>query len=375
MRKRRAILIWAALVLVLVSGCTRIPTTGPVDPAAGRGRVPEVSVEVAAEPPEPGASPRTVVEGFLQAMANYQQDYAVARLYLASEQRESWRPESGVTVYEDGYGVSSTPESARLEAPLRGRLGADGSYQSSADQLVHDFMVVRDADGEWRIGNPPEGLLVSHYLFEKFYRMVNIYFFDPTWTSVVADPVFLPTGNQTPTALLQALLRGPTDWLTPAVVTAMPAQARLNVQSAFIDEMGVVEVSLNEAVGGLAEEQRSRMAGQVTWTLGQLEGVTGVRFLINGAPYAVPEAEDGVVRIQAFTRLDPSPDQRTVQVFGATSGGLVMITDPALGGQTQAVPGPLGSQGGIEALAVSAGADRLAFVSANGSVLRAGTFG
>lgn len=373
-RRLRAVLVWVTL-LALLGGCTRIPTAGPVEPAAGPSRVPEVSVEVAAEPPIAGASPRTVVEGYLQAMANYQQGYSVARLYLASDIRDNWRPENGVTVYEDGYGVTSTPDTASLEAPLRGRLGPDGSFQPTNELLMHDFGVARDVDGEWRIRNPPNGLLVSRYLFEKFYRSTNIYFYDPTWTTVVPDPIFLPTGNQTPTALLQALLRGPTDWLTPAVVTAVPAQTRLNVQSAFVDEDGVVEVSFNESVAALADEQRSRMAGQVTWTLGQLDGVSGVRFLMNGAPYAVPEAQQGVVRIQAFAWLDPSPSQRPVTVFGATPSGLVTVNDSVDGVEPRPVPGPLGSLNGIESLAVSPAADLAAVVTDGQTVLRAGPIG
>lgn len=371
----RALLVWVSLVALVMTGCASIPTSGPVERGAGLGRVPEVSVEVAPEPPLPGALPRTVVEGYLQAMANYQQGYAVARLFLASDVRDRWRPENGVAVYKDGYGVTSTPESAQLDAPLRGRIGPDGSFQHTSEQLVHDFGMIRDVDGEWRIGNPPDGLLVSSYLFENFYRSFNIYFYDPSWTTVVPDPIFLPEGNQTPTALLQALLRGPTDWLLPVVVTAIPAQTRLNVQSAFVDPNGVVEVSLNDTVGALAEEQRSRMAGQITWTLGQIEGVNGVRFLLNGAPYAVPEAVDGVVRIQAFSWMDPSPPQRAVPVFGATADGVVTVGESARGAELQPVAGPLGATPDVDSLAVSAPTDRIAVVTGGGSTLKVAPVG
>ncbi len=62
-----------------------------------------------------------MVEGFLQAMANYQSGYQVARQYLMPEVRDSWRPEDGgVQVYADGYSVTATPESVMLSAPLGG---------------------------------------------------------------------------------------------------------------------------------------------------------------------------------------------------------------------------------------------------------------
>lgn len=366
-------MVWLGLLALVLSGCADIPTTGPVVEAERPGGAPEISVEVAAEEPVAGASPRTVVEGYLQAMATYQQGYAIARLYLASDVRDSWRPDDGVMVYEDGYGVTSTPESAALEAPLLGRVAPEGAFRHSSERLAHDFHMVRDVDGEWRIHNPPDGLLISSYLFDTFYRSLNVYYYDPGWTTVVPDPIFLPEGNQTPTALWQALLRGPTDWLMPAVVTAIPAETRLNVQSAFVDSGNVVEVSLDESVAALVDEQRSRMAGQVVWTLRQIPEVVGVRFLMNGAPYAVPEAVDGVVGIQAFAWLDPSRTQPgPVSMFGATPDGIVSVIDSARGAQVTPVPGPPGSLPGVDALAVSRAADRIAVVAGDATSLRLG---
>lgn len=365
--------VWATLITVLLGGCAHIPTSGPVVAGGGPTRLPEVSVEVEPEPPRPGATPRAVVEGYLQAMANYQPGYSVARLYLASDVRDTWRPETGVTVYEDGYGVTATTQAVALDAPVVGRVGTDGSFAHSGETVRHEFGMARDRDGEWRIRNPPAGLLISRYLFETFYQSVSIYFFDPGWTAVVADTVFLPTGNRTATALLQALLRGPSDWLAPVVVTAVPSQTRLNVQSAFIDPDGVVEVSLNETIAALGDEQRSRLAGQLAWTLGQLPGVTGVRLLMNGSPYSVPEAEEGVARIEAYSWLNPMPPARPVSTFGVTTGGLVRIGDSA--GETELIPvsGPWGTTPRMSAVAVDRTQDRVAALNADRTVLWTGS--
>lgn len=366
-------LLLLTIILVLTPGCVRIPTSGPVMAGGGPTKLPEISVEVAPEPPRPGASPRAVVEGFLQAMANYQQGYGVARLYLAADVRDSWRPETGVTVYEDGYGVTATPEAAFLEAPTVGQIGPDGAFEHRRETLRHEFGMDRDADGEWRIRNPPEGLLISRYLFDTFYQPVNIYFFDPTWTTVVPDPIFLPIANRTPTALLQALLRGPTDWLSPVVLTAVPNQTRLNVQSAFIDSGGVVEVSLNEAVASLADEQRSRLGGQVAWTLSQLPGVSGVRFLMNGSPYSIPDAQQGVVRVETYAGLDPIPSTRRVVSFGATETGLVTLMEGQRGLELEPIAGAWGETPGVTALAVSHTLDYIAAVSREGTALNIGS--
>ncbi len=135
-----------------------------------------------------------------------------------------------------------------------GRVGSDLSYQQTGDQIRHDFRVTTDANGEWRISNPPKGLLISQYLFSQFYQQVTIYFYDPSYTTLVPDPIYLPHGNQGATTLIQALLRGgPSQWLGPGgAVSAIPPQTRLSVNAAPpVSADQVVEVSLSEQISGL----------------------------------------------------------------------------------------------------------------------------
>lgn len=361
-------LVWA--LVLLLAGCATIPTSGPVVSGSGPSHAPEVSVEIAPEAPHEGASPGTIVNGFLQAMANYQQGYEVARLYLAPDVRDSWRPEEGVTVYADGFGVASTPDSAVLDAPVVGRIGSDGAYEHVDGRMRLDFGLIKDADGQWRIGQPPKGIVVSQYLFGRFYQRLNTYYYDPAFTRLVPDPVFLPKGAQTATTLLQALLRGPSAWIRPAVVSAIPAQTKLNVQSASIDPRGVVEVSLSQHVAALGEDQRSRAAAQIVWTLTQIDGVTGVRLTVDGAPWAVKEQLQGVVPIGAYAWLESMPSQRVPQLYGATGAGVVRV-DERSGAPVQLTPiaGEFAKRPGISAIAVSPAADRLAVVTDGGSKL------
>lgn len=359
------IIAWFA-ALILLPGCAQIPTTGPVEAGDARGHVPDAAVEIAPEGPVRGANPRTIVDGFLQAMANYQQGYQVAREYLAPEVRDVWRPDEGVAIYADGYGVSATLDSAVLEAPQVARVGPDGAYEHHHVPMRLDFGMVRDQDGEWRISQPPRGLLVSQYLFAKFYQRVNTYFFDPNYTMLVPDPIYLPRGNRTATPLLQALLRGPTEWLRPVVLSAIPPQTKLSLQAASVDARGVVEVSLNDAVVGLGEEQRGRMVGQITWTLGQLAGVTGVRLTVNGAPYPTREQNpQGIVPVSVSTFLDPISTQQNLQLFGVTAEGVVRLNETPRGAELVPVPGPLGRMRGIASVAPSLTGDQVAVVNDN----------
>lgn len=369
---RRIGLRWTALLLglvLLLSGCATIPRSGPVEEVGVQPNNTGVSVEIAPDPPSPGASPREVVEGFLQAMANYQTGYQVAREYLMPEVRDTWRPEDGVLVYADGYSVTATPESVLLSAPVVGRIGSDLSYRESAEQIRHDFGVAADPNGEWRIANPPQGLLISHYLFNQFYQQVNVYYYDPSYTTLVPDPIFLPQGNQNATTLMQALLRGPSQWLGAGAVSAIPPQTRLSVNAAPITADQVVDVSLSEQITGLGEDQRSRIAGQIIWTLSQVSGVNGVRITVNGAPYAVREQNaQGILPVPGMPWLDPIPWQKSDQTYGLVSHGLVRLNRTARETDRVPVAGALGTTGGLTSVAVNLPGDRVAVVNAAGEV-------
>nr|WP_231747981.1 GerMN domain-containing protein [Auraticoccus cholistanensis] len=212
----------------------------------------------------------------------------------------------------------------------------------------------QDAQGQWRIGNPPPGLLVSQYLFERFYNGFDVFFFDPTFTTVVPDPIYVARGQQSATTLVEALLDGPTEWLEPAVVSALPAQTQLGLSIPTTAE-GVAEVSLNDAVNQLTAEQRSRMAAQVVWTLRQLPQTTAVRFLVDGAPYVVPgQRADGTVSVDAYEHLAPVPAGLSSQLYLARAEGVSRLVE--VQGSLQPVPveGPLGTLGrGVASMAVA----------------------
>ena len=62
---------------------------------------------------------------------------------------------------------------------------------------------------EWRITDPPDGLVILEPDFQRLYEEVAAYFLDPTGQRLVPDPRYLITGEAQPTALVQRLLDGP----------------------------------------------------------------------------------------------------------------------------------------------------------------------
>ena len=59
------------------------------------------------------------------------------------------------------------------------------------------LQVVRE-DGQWRIADPPDELLVPDWFLQQRYQPYNLYFFDQSERTLVPDRVYVPRGEQTP---------------------------------------------------------------------------------------------------------------------------------------------------------------------------------
>jgi len=104
---------------------------------------------------------------------------------------------------------------------------------------------------------------------------------------LVPNQVMLPIGPGTSTALMRALVSGPTPWLAPAVSTAIPTGTKLVVDSAPITD-GIVQVDLSAQAATAIDKEAQALSAQVVWTLRQLVDVTAVRITVNGVPLDEP---------------------------------------------------------------------------------------
>ena len=143
---------------------------------------------------------------------------------------------------------------------------------------------------------------------------------------------------------MRALLNGPSEWLAPAVTTAIPEGTALSVDAVTITN-GVAEVALSDNVLSLNDGQRTLMAAQVLYTL-QPTGIQGVAFTVDQQPYAIPGADPGtfVVSLDSrFEGFDPIPPGVVDSLYSVRAGKLevtLLIVDPA---QSNACPRPAGS--------------------------------
>ncbi|MFT3877847.1 MAG: LpqB family beta-propeller domain-containing protein [Propioniciclava sp.] len=318
-----------SLLLVLavaLTGCVSVPTSGPIVRVSAVAERVNTGVEIAPGPPQQGAGAGTIVDGFLHAMASYQPDYAVARAYLTAEATARWHPEQGVRIYAEGNPVSIGEGKATLKASVVGTIDAAGAYRQSNDVVDHDFGLVRDADGQWRISNPPEGLLVSEYLFPSAFTRVVTYFpaNDGDW--LVPDPRYFPRGEQAHQRAAAAVAGGATQWLAPAVAAA---PERLALDGVSVDAAGVATIALRRGAADLDATARARLAKQFAWTFRQFETVAAIQVGWAGEPAWEVAPHGKTIPTSAFAEADPVDRSSSRQLFGIHRGRIVRVGEGA----------------------------------------------
>ncbi|HEU5485851.1 MAG TPA: LpqB family beta-propeller domain-containing protein [Microlunatus sp.] len=360
-----------ASLALLVSGCVSVPTSGPVEQVEGQPPECQNCINVDVAPPASGDDPKQIVQGFLRATSNFQPNYAVARQFLTTGAAEKWAPESGVSIYSGS--LQAAGNAVILDGRLVGSLGPDRTYTAQDKPWRVNFGMVKE-DGEWRISTPPPGLMVAEFAFSSFYQSYNLYFIG-NGSALVPNPIYLPNlRNQASLAsvLVRALLNGPSQWLAPAVTTAIPEGTALSVDAVTITD-GVAQVALSDDVLSLNDGQRTLMAAQVLYTL-QPTGIRAVTFTVDQQPYAIPGADPGTFEVSLdsrFEALAPVPPGVTDALYTARAGKLLVSPSVSDAAQSAPVPGPLGAgRWPIQQLAVSGSAADVAAVTDGGSVLR-----
>jgi hypothetical protein len=324
---RRTGIAFVLALTTLLAGCISIPTSGPVQEGEriDSGTTDQV-IRVIARPPQPGMGPGEIVAGFVQASASFEDDHAVAREYLTPESAAVWSPGTGTQVYDGTLTLSAQSGTAEssvttvgLSAPEVGTISDQGRYQvSAASREVNITFRLTTVNGQWRIASTPVGLLLSRADIDRAYRTYNVYFLDPTFTTLVPDPRMIALdGPGVATSLTRALVAGPTDWLAPAVRTGFPDGSALAVDAVPIVD-GVARVDLDTLARLTDDATRAAMSAQLVWTLRQISAVQAVDITAGGQPWTVAGAGSPQSR-DAWPSFDPNlmpPDTVAYLVSG-----------------------------------------------------------
>jgi hypothetical protein len=356
-----------------LAGCASIPTSGAVRPGRDvRVEQQDDSVSFIADGPFDGATPAQVVQGFLDAGADFRGDHRVAREYLTDRAAQAWRPSAVTLVHEGGTGpaVEDLGGGAVVaRATEVARIDAEGTFARSAGatEVERTFRLVQE-DGEWRIAELDNGLLLSQLDVDQAYRQVSLYFLSPTRNSLVPDTVLVPELAGLPTKVVSRLLRGPTAPLRGAVLTGFPTGTTLEVQSVPVSD-GLATVPLSEEALGADQDAREQLSAQLVWTLKQLSpDIERIRITAGGDDLVVAGVKKEQDR-DSWLTFDPDGLGDTASVYAVRSGVVGRIIEGAF----QPVVGPAGSGDLLlRSPAVSLDTTELAAVSRDGRTLRVG---
>ncbi|KTR17866.1 GerMN domain-containing protein [Curtobacterium citreum] len=313
----------AALTVVAVTACAAIPTDGPV--RAGQSVKDESISGVDFRPDKPvdGSDQTAILRGFVAAGTGAQDDYAIAREFLADGFAKKWNPRRGVTILQ-GSGTVERVADRELTYTLTASatVDQDGEYTQAVRPTTSTltFQFVRQ-DGQWRIAYAPDGIILTPVSFESVFQEHALYFFDPTYQFLVPDERWFLARSSTSTRIASALLAGPADWLKGAVVSAFPEGTQLSLNAVTIDN-GTALVDLSSDALSSSNDDKARMREQLTRSLASVASVSSVSITFEGATFSGAE-QDGTPA-QVNPDVDPRPlVVRDDQVGFATAGGKV----------------------------------------------------
>ncbi|MDD0858850.1 LpqB family beta-propeller domain-containing protein [Arthrobacter alpinus] len=286
-QRHSTVSLWAMVVVVLlaVTGCATIPLHGNVgksDPIGPRNS--SVNISLQQFSPVDGASPESIIRGFIDSGTGISDDFQVARQYLTPALAQSWAPDKRTLVYKDTFAVtpSTDAQTFELKLDLVSTVDAAGVLtpaKGNSSELLRMKMV--QVDGQWRISEAPDGVILTESNFQTLYAPVSLYFYDPSFTYGVPDVRWLAgRTSRTATSIVKAMLNGPAPYLQGAVVSAFPAGIALERDSVPVNN-GQAQVGLTaQQLLATSTEQRQQMNAQLLTTFQKsLNTITEVQFL------------------------------------------------------------------------------------------------
>lgn len=283
----------AVLLLVSLTGCATLPVSGPV--RIGPDLEPpsdSTSFYYSPATPVDGANEAEILAGFLAAGTAPQNDYAIAREYLSESIRASWNPNQELLIQKSTPQVTFTESGiAFVEVEVTARVDANGRYEAlpagSTRTLEYAFS---DQAGQVRISSAPDVTIVIRPVFDVVFRSYSVYFLDQSKSALVPELRWFPANPATGTKLVNALLAGPSDWLKPAVVSAIPTGTVLSLDAVTVqEEVALVDLSARALVASLSD--RALMKAQLVATLSQLPTITKVAISIERSAQDIPDSE------------------------------------------------------------------------------------
>lgn len=271
-----------ALILLTTTACAQLPKSGEIK----TGPNVEAGLETdylyySPAGPSTGATQEEIVLGFLNAGTGPQNDYEVAKSYLSANFVSDWDPNNEVLIQDGNPRVTlSLDDSATVVVPIAAKVNERGQYQAMPAGSTETVRIkMRMESGQWRITSAPNLITIIRPVFDVVFKAYALYFFDNQQRQLVPDVRWFPSRASTSTRLVSALLGGPSDWLAPAVKSAIPAGTKLSLSTVTVAD-GIATVDLSSKALEANSNERRMMQVQIRETLIQLNSVYSVNVTV-----------------------------------------------------------------------------------------------
>lgn len=327
---------WVGVVGLLVAGCGKIPTSGPVyhynEPTA---KATKSSPAYSPSGPSEGASPSEILKGFINAGTGVENDYAVARQYLTTDLASTWKAEDRTLVYQDDVEVDSGKNSDEYTAGVKVTTSIDDrgiatSFRKADAQTV--TAKFEQVNGQWRISAVPNGTILSRSEFEQLFHSFTLYFYDPTFTYAVPDIRWFANRSTVATSIVRVLLQGPAPYLSGSVASAIPGGTSLMRQSVPISNSSAEVGLTGSGVSDADQLTLERIHTQLEQTLQAGHSANSVRLSVDDK-----SVDTGKLPDYEAAAIDPQVPNPQV---GVLDGNLVTYSD----GQSRKIAGLVADQ-------------------------------
>ena len=324
---RTRVLAAICATALVASGCTTLPRS--TTPQAIRTfEAPAQELDI--PEPRPDVAPDLVLRDFYTASAHPTDNYAAAREFLTDDAAATWNPAEstlivdGINVIADGP-VSQGGQTFGTRGAIVGQLDPNGAYETHTTAYEDTVRMVRGTDGQWRIAELPDGVVLERQNFLDNNSPRNIYFLDPTGNHLVPDRRWIYRGvADASIELLGKMQDGPRQRLAAGVSTALPPEAGIEV----IPHEGTPGKTVRlTGLGNLDQDLRALLAAQIVWTLSSAD-VRGPLILeADGAPLVETHEGPWTRDSDELRYFDPAHGPAdTVPLHTVDAGGLYRIT-------------------------------------------------
>ncbi|RVW05805.1 MtrAB system accessory protein LpqB [Rhodococcus xishaensis] len=347
----------AALTLaILASGCANLPDSsapqaiGTIQPAPHNTSVPA---------PAPGREPELLLRDFIEASADPANRHLAARQYLTKEMSARWDDAASATIVDKIDLITDSRSADHAVYTVRanrvGRLEPGGVYRAVQGQYEAKFSWVK-VDGEWRIDDLPDGVIMDRPDFLSSYQRNSLYFLEPTSQTVVPDPRWVASSqDQRATQLIGLLIDGPKSFLSGAVRNELgsgvsvfgPITKADGQQSRVGVGLGGIRVDF-QGLGQMSVESRELLAAQVIWTLANAD-ISGPYVLLADSQPLDERYASGWTTADVASLNPLATASAPVGLHALNGGGLLRVGD----GGVAPVPGYFGASDNLRSATIS----------------------